>query len=134
MAKFGGRCINFFGQTKGVNGMDIIADLQRLLDLVSLEMTDHMPADLFGESRIACLLFQKGVNLVGDWFEMLYPVFPQIGTPKPDYFLNSCQGGIFRNNNDLNLVWFPTAAAAGRGYVFLDGLNAFSNRTHSAWS
>jgi hypothetical protein len=70
--------------------------LQKLTHLVSLQVSDHMPVDL-GELRI---FFEELSQIVKRDFEVLHPVFGQMGASQFYDLLYRIEVGGFCNDDE----------------------------------
>ena len=117
-AEFMGLCVDFLGQTQRVDGLDSVADFQRLADLVALQVADHVPVDLVGDRGIFGVVGHVVGDFVGNLFEMLGPVFTEVAqTCFKDLFNGLGRGGL-GDHDELDGVFTAACTDARRS----DGL------------
>ena len=83
----------FLSEPKRIDRVDHVGISQKLADLVSLKMTNHMPVDFFRQSGVVGILLQESLDVVSSNFQMLYPVFAKFAASETDNLLYGVEIG-----------------------------------------
>jgi hypothetical protein len=129
-SQFVGLGVDLFGQPERIDRMDRFTYLQRLLDLIPLQMADHVPMNLGRNCFLAMVFFEKRTHFIGNLLEVLDAVFAKIGESMPEDFLNRRQGRSFRNDNDFDVFSVGPGSDTGVVNVVLNLLQFVCDYAH----
>jgi hypothetical protein len=110
--------------------VDGFSTSQKLTDLVSLKMSNHVPVNFLRQSGIVGILLYKRFDIVGGEFEMLDPVFTQFGAAETNNLFNRVEICGFCYNDQSYLGNISMAACADRGNAVTNLLQIVGNFAH----
>src|SRR5205085_1295492 len=101
-AELRGLGVDLLGESQTVNALDQIDDRKHRLDLVALEVADHVPAELVGDGPVAVgqAALKELVDLCGPLGEDLNAAFAQVRDAELEKLADLLRGGGFRDGNE----------------------------------
>ena len=103
----GGHRLDFLRQTQRIHAMDQSRQTQNLSDFVALQMTNHVPAHVFGNvcglgPAMLTKPLQEFIDLRGSLNQVLHLALGQIHVPQLDQFADLIDCGVLghRDQND----------------------------------
>ncbi len=117
--------LEFLGEAEGIDGMDEASELDDLSGLVSLEVTDHVPADGGGLAARGALPGEGLVDDGGSLDELLDAVLAEVSMAEGDEFADLVGVGVLGDGDEVDGLGRSSGASRGVGEARADGGVAF---------